>query len=51
MQLRHVFLLLGFTAWAGVAAAQTIEVGISATLTGPNAANGVPYRKRCGGLP
>ncbi len=41
-----------------LAAAQEITVGISATLTGPNAANGIPYRnaadiypKTLGGVP
>jgi branched-chain amino acid transport system substrate-binding protein len=51
-------LIAGFAAWAGAAAAQDITIGITATLTGQNAANGIPYRnaeevypKTLGGVP
>ena len=57
MRFRFALLLAGCCI-AQAAAAQDITIGISATLTGPNAANGVPYRnaaeiypKTLGGVP
>ena len=45
-------------AWAEAVAAQPVTIGLSATLTGQNAANGIPYRntaelypKTLGGVP
>ena len=50
--------LLAASCTAHAALAQEVTIGISATLTGPNAANGVPYRnaeeiypKTLGGVP
>ncbi len=43
MRFRFALLLASCFA-AHTALAQEINIGISATLTGPNAANGVPYR-------
>ena len=57
MGLRLALILAGCCA-VQAAMAQEVTVGISATLTGPNAANGVPYRdalaiypKTLGGVP
>ncbi len=57
MRFRFALLLAGCCI-AQPALAQDITIGISATLTGPNAANGVPYRnaaeiypKTLGGVP
>ena len=57
MRLR-IALLLASCCLAPAVEAQDITIGISATLTGPNAANGVPYRntaeiypKTLGGVP
>lgn len=58
MRLRHALMLSAFWCLHTAASAQEITVGITATLTGPNAANGVPYRnaaelypKTLGGVP
>jgi branched-chain amino acid transport system substrate-binding protein len=44
MYFRLASALLGLASCCSVASAQEITVGITATFTGPNAANGVPYR-------
>ena len=44
MHLRLASALLGLVSYCSVASAQEVTVGITATFTGPNAANGVPYR-------
>lgn len=58
MRLRGWLLVSGFLCLPLVVSAQEITIGMSATMTGPNAANGVPYRnaaevypKTLGGVP